>query len=324
MRSGRSGRSLPSGWRRWWCSTPSSVRAASCGCRVAGRRWLALSSVLETIGFCTLAIALSRGPVAVVAVVASQYPVIAVTGAALLLRERLRTRQWVGVGARAGLGGGALGLNRLIGSWGVCWPGSCARGCWRFDVGRPNALRVLQLSAPQARLLPQKSFLASRVGLRRVVRATRSPGSEHDLWLLYVDPRLTGLAEFAASGEKPPMVTAPRPALRATGTSSSSLCGCSDRAFRPEFICSSRPAATRRCRGAQRRAGVEAAQVVHLEVVRVRARRHHAKTCNSAKAGGSARSTASAVRSRALAGSGRPRCRCARRSRRRAPARGPG
>ena len=28
----------------------------------AGRRWLALSSVLETIGFCTLAIALSRGP----------------------------------------------------------------------------------------------------------------------------------------------------------------------------------------------------------------------------------------------------------------------
>jgi drug/metabolite transporter (DMT)-like permease len=63
----------------------------------AGRRWLVLSSVLETIGFCTLAIALSRGPVAVVAVVASQYPVIAVTGAALLLRERLRTRQWVGV-----------------------------------------------------------------------------------------------------------------------------------------------------------------------------------------------------------------------------------
>ena len=36
-------------------------------------------------------------PVAVVAVVASQYPVIAVTGAALLLRERLRTRQWIGV-----------------------------------------------------------------------------------------------------------------------------------------------------------------------------------------------------------------------------------
>jgi drug/metabolite transporter (DMT)-like permease len=63
----------------------------------AGRRWLALSCVLETIGFCTLAIALSRGPVAVVAVVASQYPVIAVTGAALLLRERLRTRQWIGV-----------------------------------------------------------------------------------------------------------------------------------------------------------------------------------------------------------------------------------
>jgi drug/metabolite transporter (DMT)-like permease len=63
----------------------------------AGRRWLGVSSVLETIGFCTLAIALSRGPVAVVAVVASQYPVIAVTGAALLLRERLRTRQWVGV-----------------------------------------------------------------------------------------------------------------------------------------------------------------------------------------------------------------------------------
>lgn len=62
-----------------------------------GRRWLALSCVLETIGFCTLAIALSRGPVAIVAVVASQYPVIAVTGAALLLRERLRTRQWVGV-----------------------------------------------------------------------------------------------------------------------------------------------------------------------------------------------------------------------------------
>jgi drug/metabolite transporter (DMT)-like permease len=63
----------------------------------AGRRWLALSSVLETIGFCTLAIALSRGPVAIVAVVASQYPVIAVTGAAILLRERLRTRQWIGV-----------------------------------------------------------------------------------------------------------------------------------------------------------------------------------------------------------------------------------
>ena len=63
----------------------------------AGRRWLALSCVLETIGFCTLAIALSRGPVAVVAVVASQYPVIAVTGAAILLRERLRTRQWIGV-----------------------------------------------------------------------------------------------------------------------------------------------------------------------------------------------------------------------------------
>lgn len=63
----------------------------------AGRRWLALSCVLETIGFCTLAIALSRGPVAIVAVVASQYPVIAVTGAAILLRERLRTRQWIGV-----------------------------------------------------------------------------------------------------------------------------------------------------------------------------------------------------------------------------------
>jgi drug/metabolite transporter (DMT)-like permease len=63
----------------------------------AGRRWLVLSSVLETIGFCTLAIALARGPVAIVAVVASQYPVIAVTGAALLLRERLRRRQWVGV-----------------------------------------------------------------------------------------------------------------------------------------------------------------------------------------------------------------------------------
>ncbi len=63
----------------------------------AGRRWLVLSCVLETIGFCTLAIALARGPVAVVAVVASQYPVIAVTGAAVLLRERLRTRQWVGV-----------------------------------------------------------------------------------------------------------------------------------------------------------------------------------------------------------------------------------
>jgi drug/metabolite transporter (DMT)-like permease len=61
------------------------------------RRWLVLASVLETTGFCTLAIALSRGPVAVVAVVASQYPVIAVTGAAYLLRERLRTRQWVGV-----------------------------------------------------------------------------------------------------------------------------------------------------------------------------------------------------------------------------------
>lgn len=62
-----------------------------------GRRWLALSSVLETIGFCTLAVALSRGPVAIVAVVASQYPVIAVTGAALVLRERLRRRQCAGV-----------------------------------------------------------------------------------------------------------------------------------------------------------------------------------------------------------------------------------
>ena len=55
-------------------------------------------AVLETIGFCTLAIALARGPVAIVAVVASQYPVIAVTGAAYLLREKLRARQWVGVG----------------------------------------------------------------------------------------------------------------------------------------------------------------------------------------------------------------------------------
>lgn len=64
----------------------------------AERRWLGLSCVLETIGFCTLAIALARGPVAIVAVVASQYPVIAVTGAAYLLREKLRARQWVGVG----------------------------------------------------------------------------------------------------------------------------------------------------------------------------------------------------------------------------------
>jgi DME family drug/metabolite transporter len=63
----------------------------------AERRWLGLSCVLETIGFCTLAIALGRGPVAIVAVVASQYPVIAVTGAAYLLRERMRARQWVGV-----------------------------------------------------------------------------------------------------------------------------------------------------------------------------------------------------------------------------------
>jgi drug/metabolite transporter (DMT)-like permease len=63
----------------------------------AARRWLALSSVLETIGFATLAIALARGPVAIVAVIAAQFPVIAVTGAAYLFRERLRGRQWVGV-----------------------------------------------------------------------------------------------------------------------------------------------------------------------------------------------------------------------------------
>jgi drug/metabolite transporter (DMT)-like permease len=61
------------------------------------RRWLALSSVLETIGFSTLAIALARGPVAVVAVIAAQFPVIAVTGGAYLFRERLRGRQWAGV-----------------------------------------------------------------------------------------------------------------------------------------------------------------------------------------------------------------------------------
>jgi drug/metabolite transporter (DMT)-like permease len=53
--------------------------------------------VLETIGFSTLAIALARGPVAVVAVIAAQFPVIAVTGGAYLFRERLRGRQWAGV-----------------------------------------------------------------------------------------------------------------------------------------------------------------------------------------------------------------------------------
>lgn len=63
----------------------------------AERGWLALSSLLDTIGFIALAIALSRGPVAIVAVISAQYPVIAVTGGAILLRERLRGRQWVGV-----------------------------------------------------------------------------------------------------------------------------------------------------------------------------------------------------------------------------------
>jgi drug/metabolite transporter (DMT)-like permease len=76
---------------------PWAVRAHSLYVPPGSRVAVVAGSALETIGFVALAVALERGPVAVVAVVAVQYSTIAVALAGLVLHERLRRRQWVGV-----------------------------------------------------------------------------------------------------------------------------------------------------------------------------------------------------------------------------------
>jgi drug/metabolite transporter (DMT)-like permease len=52
---------------------------------------------LETMGLLAFTAALDRGPVAIVSVIMAQFSTVAVVLAALLLHERLRHHQWVGV-----------------------------------------------------------------------------------------------------------------------------------------------------------------------------------------------------------------------------------
>ena len=52
---------------------------------------------LETMGLLAFTAALDRGPVAIVSVIMAQFSTVAVVLAALLLHERLRRQQWVGV-----------------------------------------------------------------------------------------------------------------------------------------------------------------------------------------------------------------------------------
>ncbi len=52
---------------------------------------------LETMGLLAFTAALDRGPVAIVSVIMAQFSTVAVVLAALLLHERLRRHQWVGV-----------------------------------------------------------------------------------------------------------------------------------------------------------------------------------------------------------------------------------
>lgn len=66
------------------------------------RRQVGGSAVLETIGFMAFTTALALGPVAVVAVVTAQFSTVAVALAALVLHERLRPHQWVGVAMMVG------------------------------------------------------------------------------------------------------------------------------------------------------------------------------------------------------------------------------
>jgi drug/metabolite transporter (DMT)-like permease len=53
---------------------------------------------LETTGLLAFTAALDRGPVAIVSVIMAQFSTIAVVLAAVVLHERLRRHQWVGVG----------------------------------------------------------------------------------------------------------------------------------------------------------------------------------------------------------------------------------
>lgn len=61
-------------------------------------RLVAGTVVLETAGLLAFTAALDRGPVAIVSVIMAQFSTVAVVLAAVLLHERLRQHQWVGVG----------------------------------------------------------------------------------------------------------------------------------------------------------------------------------------------------------------------------------
>jgi inner membrane transporter RhtA len=61
------------------------------------RKPIAAAAVLEAVGFAAFTIALDLGPVAIVSVIMAQFTTVAVVLAALLLHERLRPHQWVGV-----------------------------------------------------------------------------------------------------------------------------------------------------------------------------------------------------------------------------------
>jgi drug/metabolite transporter (DMT)-like permease len=77
---------------------PLAVRHARLHLPQAHRRPLVIAVLLETIGFIALAYALAEGPVGPVAAIAVQYSTVAVVGAAVVLHERLRPSQWLGVG----------------------------------------------------------------------------------------------------------------------------------------------------------------------------------------------------------------------------------
>jgi drug/metabolite transporter (DMT)-like permease len=61
------------------------------------RKPIVAAAVLEAVGFAAFTIALDLGPVAIVSVIMAQFTTVAVVLAALLLHERLRPHQWVGV-----------------------------------------------------------------------------------------------------------------------------------------------------------------------------------------------------------------------------------
>jgi drug/metabolite transporter (DMT)-like permease len=56
------------------------------------------AALIETVGFITFTTALDLGPVAIVAVITAQFSTVAVVLAGVVLHERLRVHQWLGVG----------------------------------------------------------------------------------------------------------------------------------------------------------------------------------------------------------------------------------